>query len=101
MPMLPRREFLRSMGGAAALTALTPWERLLAADPAGVLVNDVHSALNATRVRDVFQPGSTDALAAFVRSTPDAPIAIAGGRHAMGGQQFAADGHLIDMTSLK
>jgi FAD/FMN-containing dehydrogenase len=99
--MLPRREFLRSIGGAAALTALTPWERLLAAEPKGVLVNDVHSALNATRVSDVFLPGSTDALAAFVRSAADAPIAVAGGRHAMGGQQFASDGHLVDMTSMK
>ncbi len=99
--MPDRREFLRSIGGITALTALSPWRGLFASVPAGVLVNDVHSQLNATRVRDVFRPGSPAALRDFVRATASgAPIAIAGGRHAMGGQQFGTDGHLVDMTSM-
>ena len=65
-------------------------------------VNDVHSELNATLVAGVLRPRSIDELAGIVRAARGAgrPLAIAGGRHAMGGQQFATGELLVDMTHL-
>lgn len=65
-------------------------------------VNDVHSRLNATTVAGILRPRDTDELRAAVRSAADRglPVAIAGGRHAMGGQQFCAGGILIDMSAM-
>lgn len=65
-------------------------------------VNDVHSGLNATRVSGVFQPTTAEQVAAVVRECAAAgrALAIAGGRHAMGGQQFAADALLMDIRGL-
>lgn len=67
------------------------------------VVNDVHSRLNATRVAGIVSPGDPDQLAAAIRSAADRslPVAIAGGRHAMGGQQFCEGGLLIDTTELR
>lgn len=66
----------------------------------GVLVNDVHSKLNATAVREVTQVRDAAQVSACVaRSVKEGlAISIAGGRHAMGGQQFAQDSILIDTT---
>ncbi|HEY0101614.1 MAG TPA: FAD-binding oxidoreductase [Pyrinomonadaceae bacterium] len=62
------------------------------------VVNDVHSQLNETRVRRIFAPDSMNALQALVRRARKAgrAVSVAGGRHAMGGQQFAAGGLLVD-----
>ena len=61
------------------------------------VVNDVHARLNATRVRAVVDVRSVaDARAAIRGAVPNEAICIAGGRHAMGGQQFAEDGILLD-----
>ncbi|HEX9769395.1 MAG TPA: FAD-binding oxidoreductase [Kiloniellales bacterium] len=72
------------------------------ADGAGIWVNDVHAQLNRTRVRTVCRPTSTAAVQRIVRRANDegAAISIAGGRHAMGGQQFGRDAVLIDTTGL-
>ncbi|MFN8591748.1 MAG: FAD-binding oxidoreductase [Thermomicrobiales bacterium] len=64
-----------------------------------VIVNDVHSRLNETRVARILRPTSTDEIVMYVRDAAQ-PLAIAGGRHAMGGQQFASDDLLLDMTGL-
>jgi FAD/FMN-containing dehydrogenase len=67
-----------------------------------MVVNDVHSRLNRTRVGEVARPDSIEALSAIVgkaRARGQA-VSIAGGRHAMGGQQFAADGVLLDMSRM-
>ncbi len=66
------------------------------------LVNDVHSRMNETRVRDVSRPSAVEEVVGAVRRSADEglPIAVCGGRHAMGGQQFGADGLLIDITAL-
>lgn len=66
-------------------------------------VNDVHSRLNATRVAEVAVPRDVDELRAAVRSATERglPVAVAGGRHAMGGQQFCAGGLLVDTTALR
>jgi FAD/FMN-containing dehydrogenase len=66
----------------------------------GVLVNDVHSQLNATRVREVVPIASASDLQRAIRRADAAGqvISIAGGRHAMGAQQFAQDSMMLDMT---
>ena len=63
------------------------------------LVNDVHSQLNATRVARILEPRGLGALVETVRAArgAGAQLALCGGRHAMGGQQFATDAWLLDM----
>ena len=67
-----------------------------------VLVNDVHSKLNATQVREIFRPQSLADLQRFIRrcARDGRRIAVSGGRHAMGGQQFASNEALIDVRPL-
>jgi FAD/FMN-containing dehydrogenase len=62
------------------------------------LVNDVHSRLNPTLVDRVVMVRSTeDARAAILAAgVADRPVCVSGGRHAMGGQQFARGGVLLD-----
>ena len=63
-----------------------------------VLLNDVHSALNASRMARVAEVETpADVLREVERARVDGtPLIAAGGRHAMGGQQFLAGGVLID-----
>ena len=67
-----------------------------------MLVNDVHAQLNATLVRRVLRPASVADVCVAVLAARAAgrAIAIAGGRHAMGGQQFGGGLDLLDMTGL-
>jgi FAD/FMN-containing dehydrogenase len=92
--MPTRREFIRT----AALFALAP--RILAKPE--IWVNDVHSQLNRTRVRELLTPHTRAELAEIVRSASrkDLPISVSGCRHSMGGQQFATDSICIDTRSL-
>jgi FAD/FMN-containing dehydrogenase len=65
-------------------------------------VNDVHSQLNRTDVADVVAVDSLEAIQAalqFARRQRK-PVAVAGGRHAMGGQQFCSGGVLLDTRGL-
>lgn len=64
-------------------------------------VNDVHSALNPTLMR-VHRPVSVADIADLIgmASKSGSRVAICGGRHAMGGQQFAADGELLDIRRM-
>lgn len=66
------------------------------------IVNDVHSALNPTDVLDVIPVASIGAEQGIVQETAagGGVIAIAGGRHAMGGQQFASEGRLLDTRGM-
>src|SRR5919112_6699389 len=68
----------------------------------GMLVNDVHAQLNATLVHRVLRPASVADVrdAVLAARAAGRAIAIAGGRHAMGGQQFGAGLDLLDMTGL-
>ncbi|MEM1223487.1 MAG: FAD-binding oxidoreductase [Verrucomicrobiota bacterium] len=68
----------------------------------GVLVNDVHSQLNTTRVGSVLRPETYDELINSVSSMikQDLSISICGSRHAMGGQQFGEGTELVDLTAL-
>ena len=94
--MLTRREFIRT----AAVFALAP--RILAEPEREIWVNDVHSQLNLTRVRELLTPRTRDELAQIVRSASQKalPISVSGCRHSMGGQQFATDSICIDTRSL-
>jgi FAD/FMN-containing dehydrogenase len=69
---------------------------------ASAVVNDVHSQLNATRVAEIIRPTGLRDLVDVVRAAREAgtSLSVAGGRHAMGGQQFAADSTLLDTACL-
>jgi FAD/FMN-containing dehydrogenase len=71
--------------------------------PGPVWVNDTHSALNRTAVNRVVEAQRVDDVVAAVTHarTHGEALAIAGARHAMGGQQFLAGGTLLDMRQLK
>jgi len=72
-----------------------------AASTSAEWVNDIHSALNATRVRRIEQPDTTSRVQTAVKTAhlERRAVAVAAGRGAMGGQQFASDGILFDMNS--
>lgn len=65
-------------------------------------VNDLHSALNATRMARIERPMDIPALTQAMRRAAEdgLPVAVCGGRHAMGGQQFAQGGVLLDTGAL-
>jgi FAD/FMN-containing dehydrogenase len=94
--MLTRREFIRT----TALVALAP--HILTGREREIWVNDVHSQLNRTRVRELLKPRNRDELADIVNSASrkGLSISVSGCRHSMGGQQFATDSLCIDMRSL-
>jgi FAD/FMN-containing dehydrogenase len=112
---LKRRDFLRRVLGASGLIAALPTGRLyqitktktepewvVVKKPGGVLVNDIHTELNPTLVDRIVYPNSLDAIVQTIHNARQEGkvICIAGSRHAMGAQQFAAKGVLIDMTAL-
>ena len=96
--MLSRRTFLKASGLVALPGCATTDRR----DRATVVLNDVHSGLNATRVARVVRPTRADDLVALVRAArrEGAAISIAGGKHAMGGQQFGAGTVAVDPTAM-
>ncbi len=105
-PMLTRREFLeRSVElGAWAVAGVGAGCRGVSgrsADP-GVVLNDRQSRLNATRVARVVTPRSVEDLQEIIckAAKKGQRISVAGGRHAMGGQQFAQDSVHLDTTGL-
>jgi FAD/FMN-containing dehydrogenase len=91
---LSRRKFLQIAGTAAAAPAA-----LLDARESGVVVNDIHSQLNPTRVREIIRPRSQPELVAIIRKTRG-KLSLCGGRHSMGGQQFGSNTTLIDIRSM-
>ena len=98
--MTTRREFLRLAAGSSGLAVLPAVpDRARAA----VLVNDIHSQLNATTVDRIVPVDTESALRAALSlaRSEGKPVCIAGGRHAMGGQQFASGAVLIDTRPMK
>ncbi|MGH8286661.1 MAG: FAD-binding protein [Steroidobacteraceae bacterium] len=67
-----------------------------------VELNDVHSRLNTTLVRGLAQPQTIEQLAGLIERArrERLAISISGGRHAMGGQQFAVGALHIDMSKM-
>lgn len=65
-------------------------------------VNDTHSALNRTSVARILEPRTVAEVARAVAAAASRgePLAVAGSRHAMGGQQFLAGGTLLDTRRL-
>jgi FAD/FMN-containing dehydrogenase len=63
-----------------------------------VIVNDIHSQLNEAEVEEVVEADSPEAVQAAIARAREMgrPLAVCGGRHAMGGQQFCAGGLLLD-----
>ena len=65
-------------------------------------LNDIHSQLNETAMRRVVTPRTATEIqqaVAAIREDGDR-LSIAGGRHAMGGQQFLDGGVLLDASGL-
>src|SRR6266511_6017027 len=94
--MVTRREFIRT----ATLFALAP--HVFADREKEIWVNDVHSQLNRTRVRELLRPRTREELAEIVHSASrkGLPISVSGCRHSMVGQQFATDSICIDTRLL-
>jgi FAD/FMN-containing dehydrogenase len=72
-------------------------------DVAELVVNDVQSRLNATRVARIVRPTTGGEVQDAIREAAanGESIAVAGSRHAMGGQQFLTDGVLLDLSGLR
>lgn len=101
MPIL--RKVSRESAPPMTSTATSVYRRLrLLPATAERFVNDVHSQLNHTRVRSIVCPDSIEALQAIVKSVRahKQAISVAGGRHAMGGQQFGTNTVLLDMSRM-
>ena len=65
-------------------------------------VTDIHGKLYPTTVHRIVKPTSVAEIAAAICTAADEgrAVSIAGGRHAMGGQQFGAGTVLLDMTAM-
>src|SRR4051812_40796509 len=98
--MPTRREFLKTSGRLSGALALSGYAlNSYGEETAGIEVNDVQSQLNATRVHRILQPTSIDAIQSELTSARNEgrAVSVAGGRHAMGGQQFGRDMVLLNM----
>src|SRR5688500_13359439 len=73
------------------------------ASSGGVSVNDLHSRLNPTVVDRIVDVRSADDAQAAILAAAAAgkAICVSGGRHAMGGQQFAQGGVLLDTQNYR
>jgi FAD/FMN-containing dehydrogenase len=97
--MPDRRTFLTTaglflLGGGCSRRRAAPLDPLL--------VNDIHSGLNATHVDQIVAPGSLEEVQSAVQAArrQEKAVCIAGGRHAMGGQQFAEGAVLVDTRKM-
>lgn len=96
---MKRRTFLTTLvGGGAGLAMLPASCSWVVRREAGVLVNDVHAQLNPTRVARVVPVDSISTLQTALGAArrDGKAVSVAGGRHAMGGQQFGTDTVLLD-----
>ncbi len=101
--MLTRREFLKrtaQLSGTVFLPSCA-WTGLVT-EADGIEVNDVQSRLNATRVHRVLTPRSIGEIQAALHGArrEGRAVSVAGGRHAMGGQQFGTGTILLDTRQL-
>ncbi len=99
--MPTRRQLLRLTAQAGLSLTMLPYLGRRA--HGSVKVNDIHSQLNPTEVDSIV---TVESEADLREAIADArrrgkPVSIAGGRHSMGGQQFAAGGVLIDTRSMR
>ena len=89
------------MSASRSSNASRPAETLIGSER-GLLLNDLHSQLNPTRVDSVVAVRNVRDVQEVVRRAADRgkAVSIFGGRHAMGAQQFATDGIAIDTRAL-
>lgn len=87
---------------ASPLPVRSPNASSIPDEASDTLVNDVHSQLNATRVDAIVKPATVEDVQAVIRSARAAgkSVSVAGGRHAMGGQQFGEAAVLVDTRAL-
>lgn len=99
---LSRRTFGLGLGSLSLLSACARPLGTIAPWSTAQLVNDSQSRLNATWVSQVHTPSTPSTVADLVRQCrrDGMPLAVCGGRHAMGGQQFRSNGALLDSRSL-
>jgi FAD/FMN-containing dehydrogenase len=97
--MISRREFL---AGSVALVAASGVSSKGIPESESILVNDIHSQMNSTRVLGISEPHSLEDVQNIVQTARKngKVISVAGGRHAMGGQQFGTDTLLVDTRKL-
>lgn len=112
MGNINRRGFLKASSAALGLPVAacvarplpvrSPYASAIPEEEAGLVVNDVHSRLNRTHVDAIFKPRDVEELRlAIARARTDGKaVSVAGGRHAMGGQQFGEGAVLVDTRSL-
>jgi FAD/FMN-containing dehydrogenase len=111
MADLNRRNFLKASSAALAtlagciarpLPVHSPYASAIPDRETATVVNDIHSRLNATRVDAIVKPATLDDIHTCVAGARSAgkSISIAGGRHAMGGQQFGEASILVDMRGM-
>jgi FAD/FMN-containing dehydrogenase len=101
--VVSRREFLGiSLAGVAWPGTALPQAPQKGKPPPGILVNDIHSQLNSTRVWRIVAPDTLDGVRNALKAAQkeQKSVCISGARHAMGGQQFLADGLMIDTRKL-
>jgi FAD/FMN-containing dehydrogenase len=84
------------------MTLLSPCASPARLPAQAVVLNDVHSRLNPTRIGSLLQPHDIDAAQSMVRAAAraGAPLVAMGARHSMGGQQFLRDGAVTDTGRL-
>lgn len=94
---IDRRRFLALSIAAGLLPELS-----VRAKSTSVMVNDVHSGLNPTRVASIQTVHSTEEVLQALASAKknNQSVSICGARHAAGGQQFLTDGVLLDTVEL-
>ena len=97
--MLTRRQLLE-LGAATTLLPMACRGRESATGP--VVLNDIHSKLNATRVSRVARPDGFEQLVTSIEEAGrrGERVSVSGGRHSMGGQQFGTETLNIDCRSL-
>ena len=101
--MPTRRDVLSSVAGSGLGLAFSSLRAAAQPQSSASGVNDIHSRLNATTVARVVSVSTEADVAAAITTARQAgmPICVAGGRHAMGGQQFASGGVLLDMRTMR
>src|SRR5205809_525308 len=100
--MIDRRTVLAASLAAAAPSAWPQSASKAKPKPEGVVVNDVHAQLSSALVWKIVEPDSVEGVrAAFALAKKEKrAVSIAGGRSAMGGQEFGAENVLIDVRKL-
>lgn len=95
--MISRRQLIQ-MATAAAVLPLGCRQSSEA-----MVLNDIHSQLNPTRVSRLVRPADLGQLEGAIRdaSRQGKALSVSGGRHSMGGQQFGTDTIHLDMRRMQ